>query len=407
MNEKLTSRQSVRSLTMLLTDVYFVSYLTRVNYGAVVSEIVAVEGIRKSAASLALTGSAVTYGAGQLVSGCLGDRIELRRMVCCGLCITILANLSIPMCHTVAPMAAVWTVNGFAQSLMWPPLVRLMSSLLSAEDYQRTCVQVSGGSAAGTAAVYLAAPLLIQLSGWRSVFIVSAAAAGLMLLVWLRRCPRLPAEDGHDFPGNSCPRQAFRFSGLLAVIMVCILLEGMLREGITAWMPSFISESFHLSSSISILTGVILPLFSILIYNVTGVIYEKAISNVLRLSALIFLAGGGAALLLARFMTASAPLSILLSAVIVGSMHGISLLMTCMVPPVFACHGKVSFISGLLNASTYAGSALSSCGIAFFAERFGWSSTVYLWSFIALAGALLCFSITRKWAAFTAGSPDA
>ena len=121
-------------------------------------------------------------------------------------------------------------------------------------------------------------------------------------------------------------------------------------------MPSFISESFHLSSSISILTGVILPLFSILIYNVTGVIYEKAISNVLRLSAL----------LLARFMTASAPLSILLSAVIVGSMHGISLLMTCMVPPVFACHGKVSFISGLLNASTYAGSALSSCGIAFF-----------------------------------------
>lgn len=378
MNEKLTSRQSVRSLTMLLTAVYFVSYLTRVNYGAVVSEIVAVEGIRKSAASLALTGSAVTYGAGQLFSGCLGDRIEPRRMVCCGLCITILANLSIPMCHTVAPMAVVWTVNGFAQSLMWPPLVRLMSSLLSAEDYQRTCVQVSGGSAAGTAAVYLAAPLLIQLSGWRSVFIVSAAAAGLMLLVWLRRCPRLPAEDGHDFPGNSCPRQAFRFSGLLAVIMVCILLEGMLREGITAWMPSFISESFHLSSSISILTGVILPLFSILIYNVTGVIYEKAISNVPRLSALIFLAGGGAALLLARFMTASAPLSILLSAVIVGSMHGISLLMTCMVPPVFACHGRVSFISGLLNAATYVGSAISNYGIAVFAEGFGWSRTVSL-----------------------------
>ncbi len=295
MNEKLTSRQSVRSLTMLLTDVYFVSYLTRVNYGAVVSEIVAVEGIRKSAASLALTGSAVTYGAGQLVSGCLGDRIELRRMVCCGLCITILANLSIPMCHTVAPMAAVWTVNGFAQSLMWPPLVRLMTAFLSEEDYRRTCVQVSGGSAVGTAAVYLISPLLIRLSGWRSVFTACAAAAVVMLLVWLRRCPRLPAEDGHDFPGNSCPRQAFRFSGLLAVIMVCILLEGMLREGITTWMPSFISESFHLSSSISILTGVILPLFTIFMYNLTGVIYEKAVPNAIRLSALLFLTASGAA----------------------------------------------------------------------------------------------------------------
>ena len=217
MNEKLTSRQSVRSLTMLLTDVYFVSYLTRVNSGAVVSEIVAVEGIRKSAASLALTGSAVTYGAGQLVSGCLGDRIEPRRMVCCGLCITILANLSIPMCHTVAPMAAVWTVNGFAQSLLWPPLVRLMTAFLSEEDYRRTCVQVSGGSAAGTAAVYLAAPLLIRLSGWRSVFIVSAAAAGLMLLVWLRRCPRLAAESGRpetadNGAGNPSVSQDFCWS---------------------------------------------------------------------------------------------------------------------------------------------------------------------------------------------------
>ena len=280
---------------MLLTAVYFVSYLTRVNYGAVVSEIVAVEGIRKSAASLALTGSAVTYGAGQLVSGCLGDRIEPRRMVCCGLCITILANLSIPMCHTVAPMAAVWTVNGFAQSLMWPPLVRLMSSLLSEEDYRRTCVQVSGGSAVGTAAVYLISPLLIRLSRWRSVFTACAAAAVVMLLVWLRRCPRLAAESGRPETADNDARGPFRFSGLLLVILFCILLDGMLREGITAWMPSFISESFHLSSSISILTGVILPLFTIFMYNLTGVIYEKAVPNAIRLSALLFLTASGAA----------------------------------------------------------------------------------------------------------------
>lgn len=217
MSEKLAARQSVRSLTMLLTAVYFVSYLTRVNYGAVVSEIVAVEGIRKSAASLALTGSAVTYGAGQLVSGCLGDRIEPRRMVCCGLCITILANLSIPMCHTVAPMAAVWTVNGFAQSLMWPPLVRLMTAFLSEEDYRRTCVQVSGGSAVGTAAVYLISPLLIRLSGWRSVFTACAAAAVVMLLVWLRRCPASPQNPASrkrriTAPGNPSVSQDFCWS---------------------------------------------------------------------------------------------------------------------------------------------------------------------------------------------------
>lgn len=191
---------------MLLTAVYFVSYLTRVNYGAVVSEIVAVEGIRKSAASLALTGSAVTYGAGQLVSGCLGDRIEPRRMVCCGLCITIGMNLAVPLCRTAAPMVVLWSINGFAQSLLWPPLVRLMTAFLSEEDYRRTCVQVSGGSALGTAAVYLISPLLIRLSGWRSVFTACAAAAVVMLLVWLRRCPRLSEKASQADTAEADPR---------------------------------------------------------------------------------------------------------------------------------------------------------------------------------------------------------
>ena len=217
MREKLAARQSVRSLTMLLMAVYFVSYLTRVNYGAVVSEIVAVEGIRKSAASLALTGSAVTYGAGQLVSGCLGDRIEPKRMICCGLCITIAMNLAVPLCRTAAPMVVLWSINGFAQSLLWPPLVRLMTAFLSEEDYRRTCVQVSGGSAVGTAAVYLISPLLIRLSGWRSVFTACAAAAVVMLLVWLRRCPASPQNPASrkrriTAPGNPSVSQDFCWS---------------------------------------------------------------------------------------------------------------------------------------------------------------------------------------------------
>lgn len=152
----------------------------------------------------------------------------------------------------------------------------------------------------------------------------------------------------------------------------------MLREGITTWMPSFISESFHLSNVISILTGVILPLFTIFMYNLTGVIYEKAVPNAIRLSALLFLTASVAAWIMTCAMKSSAALSAVLAAVIVGSMHGISLMMTCMVPPFFARHGRVSFISGLLNAATYVGSAISNYSIAVFAEGFSWSRTVSL-----------------------------
>ena len=72
--ERIEDKQRVTRLMLLFMATYLVSYLTRVNYAAVVTEIADAEGMLRSVASLALTGSAVTYGVGQLLSGWLGDR---------------------------------------------------------------------------------------------------------------------------------------------------------------------------------------------------------------------------------------------------------------------------------------------------------------------------------------------
>lgn len=63
-----------RSIMLLFSGVYFVSYLTRINYAAVISAIIADEKISASYAAVAVTGAFVTYGAGQLVSGWLSDK---------------------------------------------------------------------------------------------------------------------------------------------------------------------------------------------------------------------------------------------------------------------------------------------------------------------------------------------
>lgn len=54
-----------RSIMLLFSGVYFVSYLTRINYAAVISAIIADEKISASYAAVAVTGAFVTYGAGQ------------------------------------------------------------------------------------------------------------------------------------------------------------------------------------------------------------------------------------------------------------------------------------------------------------------------------------------------------
>ena len=94
-------------------------------------------------------------------------------------------------------------------------------------------------------------------------------------------------------------------------------------------------------------------------------------------------------------------ISTIFGAMLTGCMHGVNMIMVCMVPPHFGKYGRISLISGVLNACTYVGSALSTYGIAKFSENFGWNNTILLWAGIALAGLLICVIFAKSWRNFT------
>ena len=94
------SRRNIRLLILLSAAVYFSSYLTRLNYSAVLVEMIASEHYTRSAASAALTGLFITYGAGQLLSGYLGDRTKPQLLIFAGLLVSAAMNLLIPFCPT-------------------------------------------------------------------------------------------------------------------------------------------------------------------------------------------------------------------------------------------------------------------------------------------------------------------
>lgn len=400
--EKITDKKQVLSASLLFMFLYLISYVTRINYGAVISEICAAENMQKSLVSLALTMSAVTYGTGQLASGFLGDRLNPKKLIFGGLLLTAATNIAIPFCTSPYQMAAVWAVNGFAQAFMWPPLVKIMATLFTSEDYKKACVIVTWGSSFGTIAVYALSPVCISLFGWRGVFVVSAFFAVLMSVIWMKKC-RFENGSTH-FVTNKITETNEKFGVkylvLMGLIMFAIVLQGILRDGVTTWMPSYISETFNLDRRAAILTGVILPVFSIGAIQLTSVIYRKFIKSELMLASVVFFAGFISALLIFSVNGKSAPFSILFSAILTACMHGVNIVMTCMVPPYFAKYGNISFMSGLLNFCTYIGSAASGAGLALFSEKFGWSATIVLWAVIALLGGLICLAVTKPWNKF-------
>ena len=174
--QMLTEKKQVNKLILLFTITYMVSYITRINYGAIISEMERTTKISRSLLSMSLTGSFITYGTGQIISGILGDKISPKRLVSLGFIITIAMNVAIPFSPNPYVMLGVWCVNGFAQSLMWPPIVKLMTAFLSDKDYKNASVRVTWGSSFGTMFVYLVSPAIIAVSGWRAVFFFSAAA---------------------------------------------------------------------------------------------------------------------------------------------------------------------------------------------------------------------------------------
>ena len=85
-------------LVFLFAVVYMVSYLTRINYGAVIAEMEADTGISRALLSMAVTGSFITYGLGQIISGILGDKISPKKLLSLGFLMTVCMNMLIPIC---------------------------------------------------------------------------------------------------------------------------------------------------------------------------------------------------------------------------------------------------------------------------------------------------------------------
>ena len=98
----MTPKKRFGFFSTLFMITYTVSYLTRINFGAVIVEMVDATGIARSLLSLAVTGAFFTYGAGQIVSGFLGDRFQPKNVVLAGLLTT---PPSISLCRFSAIMS--------------------------------------------------------------------------------------------------------------------------------------------------------------------------------------------------------------------------------------------------------------------------------------------------------------
>ena len=403
---KLTEKKHIRLLALLGWIVCFASYITRLNFAAVLVEFIQVESVMKSAASVIITTMLITHGVGQLLSGYLGDRVAPRHLIFFGLFVAAVCNMLLPLFSpSIAVMSVIWGINGIAQAMLWPPLLKICANALSSEDYNRLVPVIDSSCASATIAVYLISPLIITLSGWKQVFYIASAFAAVAAVAWLLTTGSLLKNVSFtsDIEKKSISQYGKKGNHTVLKLLPCILLSaamlGILKDGITTWMPTFISETFKMKSTESILSTVVIPASHMLIGLSTYRVLKAMKRDVFAAISLYFTITAGFLLLLWCSGTNSMILSTVFIALGSGGLHGINALSTYYLPELLGGTERISFYAGLLNAAIFVGSALSTFLFAVISEALGWNMTVISWvifAFIGLALMLISMVVARK-----------
>ena len=396
---------SAKQVTWLLTLVYFTGYLTRINFASIIQSVVTETGFSKSALSAIPVCLFVAYAVGQVVNGRLGDKIQPQSLILCGLGCSSIINIVFPFCSTSIPlMCVLWGINGFVQAMLWPPIIQIMVRSMSAREYNSNVALLTIGSTGAKVAIFLLAPLVISVGGWKSVLFICSGFGIATTVAFLLLKDRIVMQP---LPVSEQPaekKQGFRLPRAsvmpILFIFLAIILHGMLRDGLDTWMPSYLVEVFQFSDSSAIFSRVFLAIFGVISIMLSKRIYTRFFKNEIACALWLFGVSTLAALVLFIGFNAGAVLTIVMMMLISGIQCGINLMLISYVPKRFRHYGGISTITGLLDAFAYVGSAASTYGVAVIAENLGWRFTTGTWLGISALGLICVLVAAKPWQRF-------
>ncbi len=392
---------------------YFSTYIGRLNFSAVIPEIQK-SGIW-SEAQIASVSSVffVCYGVGQLISGILGDRADTRKMVFLGLFVSAICNVGGFLFQIYPVFLVLWALNGFVQSLVWTPILKIGSMQYDIETVNKFGVDMSTTVPLGTLLSYGLSLVTLLFCPWRFVFLTCGLFEAVVAFVWLlttkpllKKAEEKPEEEKKQEKIAAPPAasakvtlKAMAVSGVL-LMMIPIIIQGTLKDSVTQWVPAFFSGQFGSATTFSLALTMLLP-----IVNVTGAYFANALNhklhNEMATSAVFFGLASLFLVILKFFGTKSMVLSLICMATVTNCMFAVNVMLITLVPLQFAKLGRVSTIGGALNAIAYVGcGALNLLAGKILEGDNGWSSLFVLWIILGALAIIFSLLIIPLWKRF-------
>lgn len=405
---KIYEKKYIRMLFGLCWMVYCTSYLGRLNYSSAMMLMIDDKLLTASQAGFISMIYFFSYGTGQLVNGILGDKINPKWMIFAGLAGSGTANVIMGICPYFYGMSVIWGINGYFQAMIWAPIIRIFADMLDEKNKINCCVNIVTSQLIGTLLSYLLSAAVLTIFPWQGVFGAAAFMLFFAAIVWsagfsnvcrhgeIQNKSSLSQNTIKEYKKPESGKQNMILSSSIPILLIPVIIHGMLKDGVTTWVPTYINTSFHVTASFSILLTTLLPIINLSGAYIARFVYRKSKERIILSIGLFFLTATTALIFLYIGSGWHPLLSVLLLSVITASMMAVNTLAVNIYPLRFQKYGRVSSISGFLNAMAYLGTAVSTYSIGLLVQKYDWHITILTWLAATILAATICLIAVKK-----------
>lgn len=392
--ESVRSKKAAGRLIWLCWLVYVGSYLGKVNYAANINQIMSFYSVEHADAGLVSTFLFFAYGVGQFVNGFLCKKYNLKWVIFASLMCSGCINLVVALTPSFAVIKYLWLINGFALSVLWPCLIRLLSESLGKKYMTKVTIMMGTTVAIGTFTIYALSALFAGFNAFKLAFMVAAVFMPVVALIWVSTVSKtvrlaketlcedeneISAEASNAHESVQTERTEMKvFYITIAVLAFFAIATNLVKDGLTTWIPSILKENYGLGDSFSIILSLVLPMVAVF-SNFFAVALNKKINNFVAYCAMAFgLAGVIVGVVIGGLSLQIFIITLVGFAMVSFLVSSCNNTITSIVPLSMKGKANSGMLAGVLNGCCYVGSTAASYGLGFVADVWGWSAVFWL-----------------------------
>lgn len=365
---------------------YLAVYIVRSALGAVTPQMIEA-GYAESYIGKVSSAFFMCYACGQLINGCIGDRVKSGYMISFGLLFAGIANYLFFKISGTYPDVAIliYGLVGFFLSMVYGPMTKVVAENTTPVYASRCSVGYNFASFFGTPVAGFIAAIFV----WQIVFFVSSGISILMALICF------VAFFFYEKKGIVTYNKFIKTNEKGGSIKVLLkrqivkftfvsVITGIIRTTVVFWMPTYFTQHLGYTPQVSATIYTVATVLVSFSAFIAVFVFEKLKRNTNITLLIMFVLS--AVFFLAMYFVKNPVLNIGLIVLAVLSSNCAASILWSVYCPSLCDTGMVSGATGYLDFMSYMAAAASSAIFANAVTQIGWGNLILVWCAIMIAG---------------------